>query len=85
VINRVNGLRKDTGLAVEDRIELFLHPVGDELLGRALSEHRALIQSETLARSLSVQDAGAPPPDVGAFASFPLDEGRTLLVRLAKA
>jgi isoleucyl-tRNA synthetase len=85
VINRVNGLRKDTGLAVEDRIELFLHPVGDELLGRALSEHRALIQSETLARSLSVQDAGAAPPDVGAFASFPLDEGRTLLVRLAKA
>jgi len=85
VINRVNGLRKDSGLAVEDRIELHLDGGKDELLNRALAEHRSLIQSETLAVHLSVQAAPTTGEGEPGRAAFPIDEGRTLRVRLARA
>jgi isoleucyl-tRNA synthetase len=85
VINRVNGLRKDAGLAVEDRIDLRLDAGEDALLNRALVEHRSLIQGETLAIRLSVEEIDSPAgPDPGR-AAFPLDDGRTLQVRLIKA
>lgn len=85
VINRVNGLRKESGLAVEDRIDLQLDGGNDALLNRAFAEYRTLIQSETLAVHLSVQaalDTGDAEPG---RAAFPIDEGRTLHVRLVRA
>lgn len=85
VINRVNGLRKETGLAVEDRIDLQLHAGEDALLNRAFADHRALIQSETLAIHLSVQDTGPTVGNEPGRAAFPLDAGRTLHVRLVRA
>jgi isoleucyl-tRNA synthetase len=85
VINRVNGLRKETGLAVEDRIDLQLHASGDAMLNRAFADHAALIQAETLAIHLSVQDAEPAAAGVSGQAAYPLDDGRTLHVRLVRA
>jgi isoleucyl-tRNA synthetase len=85
VVNRVNGLRKESGLAVEDRIELELHGGGDGLLAQAFSKHRALIESETLAVSLRIGEGGGDLPEGVAGGEYPLDDGRTLGVRLHRA
>ncbi|HEV8113120.1 MAG TPA: isoleucine--tRNA ligase [Planctomycetota bacterium] len=87
VINRVNGLRKDSGLAVEDRIRLRATAVrGDQVL-KALSAQRQLIQTETLAVELTVEDGEADGPGGSASASsreFDLGDGRALRIGLAK-
>ncbi|MFN0006375.1 MAG: isoleucine--tRNA ligase [Planctomycetota bacterium] len=85
VINRVNGLRKDSGLAVEDRIDLHLDGGDDALLNRAFAEYRTLIQSETLAVHLSVDATPSAGGSEAGRAAFPIDEGRTLHVKLARA
>jgi isoleucyl-tRNA synthetase len=54
VCSRVNGLRKELGLQVEDRIHLWLDPGEDALLGRALDRHRDLIAAETLATEIEL-------------------------------
>jgi isoleucyl-tRNA synthetase len=64
VVNRVNGLRKDSGLAVEQRIALTLAPESDAL-GRALERHRALVAGETLARELRIRSAAELPEREG--------------------
>jgi len=48
VVRAVQDLRKTAGLAVEDRIELWLEPSQD-LAAKALEAHRDYIASETLA------------------------------------
>jgi isoleucyl-tRNA synthetase len=49
--SRVNALRKDSGLGVEDRIALHLE-AGGTRLAAALQRHAALIQAETMASTL---------------------------------
>ncbi|MCC7012635.1 MAG: isoleucine--tRNA ligase [Planctomycetes bacterium] len=67
-IIRINALRKESGLAVEDRIELSVAPEG-ALARRALEIHGAFIRGETLATSLRVVDgselAHVEPWDLG--------------------
>ena len=82
VVNRVNGLRKDRGLAVEERIRLCLDGGDSELLARALREHGPWIQGETLATELQL----GPEPFEGAEpASWDLGEGHVLTASLVPA
>ncbi|HJO25650.1 MAG TPA: isoleucine--tRNA ligase [Planctomycetota bacterium] len=74
VVNRVNGLRKDLGLAVEQRIQLHLRARGS-LLERALAEHGDLIAAETLATSLATgSQAGEGLPEEAEWDLFELGE-----------
>jgi isoleucyl-tRNA synthetase len=84
VINRVNGLRKDSGLAVEDRIRLRFAAVVDDLLRHALSTRQDLIRAETLAVDLSVADDELTEEGTTSSRSFDLGEGRSLRVALTR-
>jgi isoleucyl-tRNA synthetase len=55
LINRVQNLRKESGLEVSDRIALVLN--GDERLAAVLAEHGERIARETLALSLDLSDS----------------------------
>jgi isoleucyl-tRNA synthetase len=80
-INRINGLRKESGLSVEERIHLYLDSGGDRMLAIAIQTHGALIASETLASELTLEEA-APP---GAWSeTFDLGEARSLRVGIAR-
>ncbi len=50
IIRRVNAMRKNAGLTIEDRIELFV--VGSEEVNRALEEHQTVLLHSTLANGL---------------------------------
>jgi isoleucyl-tRNA synthetase len=52
VINRVQRMRKEAGLAVSDRIRLWIS--GDALVQESVETHRAWIAAEVLATSLVV-------------------------------
>jgi isoleucyl-tRNA synthetase len=67
VINRVNGLRKERGLAVDDRIRLRLRASGSEALERALRDYGDLIQSETLAVDLEEGEESFPGGETETF------------------
>ncbi|HEY3758960.1 MAG TPA: isoleucine--tRNA ligase [Solirubrobacteraceae bacterium] len=54
IVRAVQNARKNAGLAIEDRIELWLS--GDAALIDAASEHAASLAAETLATSLSLED-----------------------------
>ena len=70
----MNGLRKDLGLAVEQRIQLHLRARGS-LLERALAEHGDLIAAETLATSLATgSQAGEGLPEEAEWDLFELGE-----------
>jgi isoleucyl-tRNA synthetase len=55
LIHRVNGMRKDAGLALTDRIVLTLPEAESDLLG-----HAERIKEETLAVQIETDDAEAP-------------------------
>jgi len=55
LIRRVNALRKDSGLALSDRITLTIPAADVDLL-----EHAEWIKSETLAVSLEADGGDAP-------------------------
>lgn len=55
--HRLQNLRKETGLEVSDRVELWIQPDSDGL-ARAVREHRSEIAAELLAISL---EEGSPP------------------------
>jgi isoleucyl-tRNA synthetase len=76
VVRAVQDLRKASGLAVEDRIELWLH-AGEEGLATALSAHQSFIASEVLATSVHLGDA----PEGAATDEVTLDGG-TVVVAL---
>ena len=76
VIHAVQNARKESGLAVEDRIALQLS--GDEAMLAAAREHQQLIADEALATTIEVTDALE-----GASATT-LD-GHELLIKLEKA
>jgi isoleucyl-tRNA synthetase len=81
-INRINGLRKESGLSVEERVLLYLEPGPDPLLERAVRTHAALIASETLSIELVF---GARPSGAGWTEAFALGEGRVLTVGIVRA
>ncbi|MBL8862033.1 MAG: isoleucine--tRNA ligase [Planctomycetes bacterium] len=57
LVNRVNALRKDSGLAVEQRIRLRVDPRGQALVRAAVELHGALIAGETLSADLALGEA----------------------------
>jgi len=79
VVNRVNGLRKESGLAVEERIRLRWSARGDRLR-RALRAHAGLIAAETLAEAL---DEDGQPFDGCEWTEWDLGEGQVLRASLA--
>ena len=70
VVRAVQDLRKSSGLAVEDRIELWLSS-DDEEVGAALRAHEAMIAREVLATATELGDA----PGGAATDEVPLDRG----------
>lgn len=58
IVHAVQNARKDSGLAVEDRIGLKLG--GDEALLAAAREHERYLAQETLATSIEFGDGAAP-------------------------
>ena len=70
VVSRVQRLRKDSGLAVSDRIRLLV--VGDAAVQEAMRAHAAWIAQETLARECVIADA-LPTPAWPATAEVDLD------------
>ncbi len=70
VIRAVQDLRKSSGLAVEDRIELWLASDDDDV-ARALARHEELIASEVLA----VSTATGTAPDGAATDEVRLESG----------
>lgn len=76
IVHAVQNVRKDSGLAVEDRIELQLG--GDESLLAAAREHQQYLADETLATVLEI---GTAPEDDGALVQI---ESLDLRIKLAK-
>jgi isoleucyl-tRNA synthetase len=79
VVRAVQDLRKTSGLAVDDRIELWLS-TEDEGVARALAIHRDAVAGEVLARAVIT----TPPPPGVARDSLSLD-GAALSFGLRKA
>ncbi|MEK7620035.1 MAG: isoleucine--tRNA ligase [Patescibacteria group bacterium] len=63
IIRRVNDLRKQSGLTIEDRIELYV--AGPEEVMLAVKEHEAALVQGTLAKS--VRTTGDTPTNVSEF------------------
>lgn len=63
IIRRVNDLRKQSGLTIEDRIELFV--TGSEDVMLAVKEHEATLLQGTLAESVRTQ--GEVPANLSEF------------------
>jgi len=78
IVNRVQGLRRDTGLDVSDRIELTL--AGSQILQGVVEEFGQWIGSEVLAAEAPVWDVDSSAP----FTEFELPDDVILLVSLAK-
>ena len=55
VVNRVQNMRKDMGLDVQDKIKIFIQKK-DELIDGALKDNSEYICSETQALSLDLLD-----------------------------
>lgn len=55
VIRHIQSLRKDTGLNVDDRIDLVVFSP-DEILQQAISQHQELITAETLAQTYVTEE-----------------------------
>ncbi|MCC6409557.1 MAG: isoleucine--tRNA ligase [Planctomycetes bacterium] len=86
-VNRINGLRKERELEVEDRIRLTLFSPDADVRAavgetRQAGGFRELVAAETLATGLSLAESELAGADV---ASWDLGEGRTLVARLERA
>jgi isoleucyl-tRNA synthetase len=75
-VHAIQGARKASGLAVEDRISLTLG--GDEALVRAVQAHEPYVASETLATSVTIDATG----EVGAST---LIDGHKLRIAVERA
>ncbi|MCB9905746.1 MAG: isoleucine--tRNA ligase [Planctomycetes bacterium] len=80
-VNRLNGLRKQAGLAIDDRIRLNLDARGEQL-GRALLEHGDFIAAETLAEAWQISKDALPGTE---WSECELGDGELLRVSLARA
>ncbi len=79
VIRHVQNARKDAGLEMEDRIQLYLQADRDALQ-RAIELHKTYISNETLAVELTCN----PLPGDGIFTSNVKIDGQPLLIQLRK-
>jgi isoleucyl-tRNA synthetase len=77
IVHAVQNTRKDTGLAVEDRISLQLG--GDEALMLAASEHEDYLSAETLATDVGI---GVLEDDAGEITTV---DGMDLRIQVVKA
>ena len=59
IVSAIQGVRRDIGLEVSDRIQIVWHTDSEELAA-AMAEHQAMIAGELLATS--VGRASAPQP-----------------------
>lgn len=80
IVRNVQQARKDAGLSVDDRIELYLF-TEDDRLKQAIDEHGETIKAETLAVSLSKADDAVE----GVYTAAAKVEGVGLAVALRKA
>ncbi len=80
VVRAVQDLRKDSGLAVEDRIELWLLPRGDSVM-EALETHGDFISAEVLATATTIDGS---IPDGVSTTEVTLDHG-TAAIGLKRA
>ncbi len=78
VVTRINALRKDSGLAVETRIQLWLDGAG-EAISRALDEHAEFIAAETLAERY---ECSCDAPEGARWCELELANGQELRVAL---
>ena len=78
LVHATQGLRRDAGLEVSDRIRLWVS--GDDEVDRTLAEHQAWIAGEVLAVAVN---GGQPPPDA-AHAEHTLN-GLSVDIRLSRA
>jgi len=76
VVRAVQELRKSSGLAVSDRIELWLESE-DEAVTEALEQHRDAIASEVLATTVNVNEHSLPEAQETELA---LDQGAVRVV-----
>lgn len=80
-VNRLNAQRKDSGLAVEQRIELLLTSESASLR-RALDQHAKMIAAETLASRLEVLEPAAFASRVSSPLEFELAAEQVLRASL---
>lgn len=66
VTRRVNGLRKEAGLTIADRIDLRIWSESDEVR-KMYDEHKDALQSSTLAQSIAFVDESTVVPHSTAF------------------
>ena len=78
LVNRIQRLRKDSGLEITDRIRLAVS--GSDAVREAAGTHETLITGETLAAELTVDGA---PEDYDATQAVDLD-GEPAVVALSK-
>ena len=70
MVNRIQNIRKDKGLKVQDKIEVF-YKTQDALMSAALNEHADYIKTETLAIKLEEGDInGAEKLDIDGIEIF---------------
>ncbi|HVS11620.1 MAG TPA: class I tRNA ligase family protein, partial [Planctomycetota bacterium] len=81
VVTRVNALRKESGLAVEERVRLRFHTASDEVRA-ALERHASLIAAETLAVDTRIAEE---PLDGEPSGRFDLGQERVLDCTLVRA
>ena len=85
VINRIQGLRRDSGLDPDDRISLQMASEDRELKS-AVSEFESLIAAETLATTVSVDGANLPPREhLGQHHTEAEIDGAAILLALERA
>jgi isoleucyl-tRNA synthetase len=75
VVRGIQDLRKSSGLAVEDRIELWLD-WDDDALGEALTAHQDAVAAEVLATATHL---GEEPPGDAHDDHVSLDQGRVII------
>ena len=80
VVSRINALRKDAGLEVEDRIALYVQ-ASSERLAAAMSKHAELLRSETMAAQLVL---GSSAPSTFAQATHDLGAEGSVTLALQK-
>ncbi len=83
LVNRVQRLRKDSGLEVTDRIRLAVS--GPEGVRAAVARHRAFIAGETLAADLAVSGEGNAPPEAYTDRREETFDGTRATIALARA
>ena len=82
LVNRIQRLRKDSGLEVTDRIRLLV--AGGDDVQAAAREHSGAIRRETLAEAVEVRVLDEPQRSVSALSTETEIDGRTVVLEIAR-